>query len=65
MSSEKKLTSVRIEEDLFQEFKHQCIADNFSFQKLASRAIFLYLTDKEFKETIHKQVINLKQINGK
>jgi hypothetical protein len=65
MSSDKKLTSVRIEEDLFQEFKHQCIVDNFSFQKLASRAIFLYLTDKEFKETIRKQVINLKEINGK
>lgn len=51
----RKLTSVRIDSDLFQEFKLQCMHDNFSFQKLASRAIFLYLTDKTFKQRIHKQ----------
>jgi len=32
-----------------------CLQDNFSFKKLADRAIFLYLTDKTFKSTIHKQ----------
>jgi len=54
-NKDRKLTSVRIDADLFQEFKLQCMHDNFSFQKLASRAIFLYLTDKGFKQTIHKQ----------
>ena len=54
-NKDRKLTSVRIDADLFQEFKLQCMHDNFSFQKLASRAIFLYLTDKAFKQTIHKQ----------
>ena len=54
-NKDRKLTSVRIDADLFQEFKLQCMHDNFSFQKLASRAIFLYLTDKGFKQHIHKQ----------
>lgn len=53
-SSDKRLTTVRIDDELFQEFKFQCIKDKFSFQKLASRSIFLYLTDKDFKESIHK-----------
>jgi len=61
----KKLTSVRIDEELFTEFKFQCVKDRFSFQKLASRAIYLYLTDKEFKNTIQNQVINFKKVNGK
>jgi hypothetical protein len=54
-NKDRKLTSVRIDADLFQEFKLQCMHDNFSFQKLASRAIFLYLNDKGFKQRIHKQ----------
>lgn len=51
----KKLTSVRVEEDLFQEFKIQCLRYKFSFQKLADRALYLYLTDEKFKEKIHSQ----------
>lgn len=61
-SSEKRLTTVRIEDELFQEFKFQCIKDKFSFQKLASRSIFLYLTDKKFKQSIHSTTnINIKK----
>ena len=61
-SSEKRLTTVRIEDELFQEFKFQCIKDKFSFQKLASRSIFLYLTDKEFKQSIQSTTnINIKK----
>ena len=65
-NSEKGLTTVRIEDDLFQEFKYQCIKNKFSFQKLASRSIFLYLTDKEFREGIHKiSNINIEQLDDK
>jgi len=61
-SSDKRLTTVRIEDELFQEFKFQCIKDKFSFQKLASRSIFLYLTDKKFKQNIHSTTnINIKK----
>jgi hypothetical protein len=51
----KKLTTVQLEEDLLQQFKFTCVKYKFSFQKLASRAIFLYITDKEFRELIHQQ----------
>ena len=39
------LTSVKIHSDLFEEFKIECVRKKFSFQKLADRAIHLYLTD--------------------
>lgn len=55
----RKLTSVRVDSDLFQEFKEQCVRDKFSLQKLVDRAIFLYITDREFKKKIESQV-NLK-----
>ena len=51
----KKLTSVKVEQELFQEFKEECIRHKFSLQKLVDRAIFLYLTEEEFKQKIHNQ----------
>lgn len=50
-----KLTSVKITQPLFDKFKMAALEDNFSFKKLADRAIFLYLTDKKFKQLIHNQ----------
>jgi|TARA_B100001093_G_C26631856_1_gene929231 hypothetical protein len=50
---EKTLTSVKIQSDLFQDFKIECVKRKFSFQKLADRAIHLYLTDDEFRKTIN------------
>jgi len=57
----KKLTSVRVEQELFEDFKIECVRYKFSFQKLADRAIFFYLTDEKFREKIH----NLNDINRK
>ena len=54
MAKEEKLTSVKITQPLFDKFKMACLEDNFSFKKLADRAIYLYLTDKEFKQQVHK-----------
>ena len=53
--SEKKqvLTSVKIDNELFENFKIECIKRKFSFQKLSERAIHLYLTDEDFKKKIH------------
>lgn len=56
-NKDKKLTSVRLDPKLYEEFKYQCLKDNFSFQKLASNAIFLYLNDKDFKDKLQKQSI--------
>jgi hypothetical protein len=55
MIKDEKLTSVKITQPLFDKFKMSCLEHNFSFKKLADRAIFLYLTDTEFREKIHKQ----------
>ena len=54
MTKEEKLTSVKITQPLFDKFKMACLEDNFSFKKLADRAIYLYLTDKDFKQQVHK-----------
>ena len=47
------LTSVKIQSDLFETFKIECVKRKFSFQKLADRAIHLYLTDDSFRKQIH------------
>ena len=52
----KKLTSVRVEQELFEDFKIECVRYKFSFQKLADRAIFFYLTDEKFRDKIHNQI---------
>jgi hypothetical protein len=50
--SNQKLTSVKIDGDLWEEFKIECIKRKFSFQKLSERAIELYMTDEEFRRKI-------------
>ena len=47
------LTSVKVKSDLFDNFKIECVKRKFSFQKLADRAIHLYLTDDDFRRTIN------------
>lgn len=62
MKTNEKLTSVKITQPLFDEFKIASFQDNFSFKKLADRAIYLYLTDKSFREKILNQNnINIKK----
>ena len=52
---EMTLTSVKVQSDLFENFKIECVKRKFSFQKLADRAIFLYLTDEDFRKQINSQ----------
>ena len=47
------LTSVKVKSDLFENFKIECVKRKFSFQKLADRAIHLYLTDDDFRKQIN------------
>ena len=49
------LTSVKIKSDLFENFKIECVKRKFSFQKLSDRAIYLYLTDEDFRRKITNQ----------
>jgi len=50
------LTSVKVRSKLFENFKIECVKRKFSFQKLADRAIFLYLTDEDFRKQINNQI---------
>jgi hypothetical protein len=50
-----QLTSVKVHRDLFEEFKIECVKTKFSLQKLADRALYLYLTSDEFRSQIHNQ----------
>ena len=58
MSNPKKmtLTSVKVKSDLFENFKIECVKRKFSFQKLSDRALFLYLTDENFRKQITNQI---------
>lgn len=56
MEDNKKLTSVRLPHELFDEFRILTIKTKFSFQKLAERAIYLYTTNEEFRKLIHEQL---------
>jgi hypothetical protein len=47
------LTSVKVQSDLFEDFKISCVKHKFSLQKLVDRTIHLYLTDEEFRKSIH------------
>ena len=53
MSENQKLTSVKIDEDMFDDFRISCIKHKFSFQKLAERSIHLYLNDEDFRKKVH------------
>ena len=50
-----QLTNVKVHRDLFEEFKIECVKTKFSLQKLADRALYLYLTSDEFRKQIHNQ----------
>ena len=52
---ELQLTSVKVHRELFEEFIIECVKTKFSFQKLSDRSIYLYLTNEEFRKTIHNQ----------
>ena len=51
--NKKTFTSVIVKSELFDEFKVSCVRHKFSFQKLADRAIHMYLTDEDFRKAVH------------
>ena len=48
-----KLTSVKLVDHLFEDFKVSSIRHKFNLQKLTNRALHLYLTNDEFRKQIH------------
>ena len=55
-TKEMTLTSVKVKSNLFENFKIECVKRKFSFQKLADRSIYLYLTDEDFRKKINNQI---------
>lgn len=47
-----QLTSVKVDKDLFDTFKIECVKRKFSLNKLVNRAMDLYLTNEEFRKQI-------------
>jgi hypothetical protein len=56
MGNKMQLTSVKVPEDLFEQFKIACVKHKFSVQKLTERCMFLYLTNEEFRKSVHNQL---------
>jgi hypothetical protein len=56
MGNKMQLTSVKVPEDLFEQFKIACVKYKFSVQKLTERSMYLYLTNEEFRKSIHNQL---------
>jgi hypothetical protein len=54
MENKESLTSVKVDKDLFETFKIDCVKRKFSLNKLVNRAMDLYLNDESFR----KQVTN-------
>jgi hypothetical protein len=47
---------VRLQDDLFNTFKSEAVKNKITMRNLLERAMFLYLTDEEFKKTINNQL---------
>lgn len=54
-----KLTSVKIDEQLWEDFKIECIKRKFSFQKLSERAIDLFMKDEDFRRKLTNHTVEL------
>lgn len=48
-----QLTSVKVDMEIFEAFKIECVKTKFSLQKLADRCMYKYLTDLQFQKDIH------------
>ena len=49
-----KLTSVKVIQNLYDQFKHTSLDESFNLQKLVNRAIFLYIEDDDFRDKVNE-----------
>ena len=47
-----QLTSVKVDKDLFDNFKIECVKRKFSLNKFVNRAMDLYLNSEEFRKSV-------------
>ena len=50
------LTTVRLKEKLFEDFKQASILNRITMRNLLERSMYLYMTDIEFKRNINNQL---------
>ncbi len=48
-----KLTSIKILEPLYNEFKMICIGRKMSLQKMLNRSMYLYVNDNKFNDQVN------------
>ena len=48
------LTSVKVEQGSFAQFKVECVRDKFTLHNLVNKCMKLYLTDESFRKAIIK-----------
>jgi hypothetical protein len=49
-----KLTSIKILEPLYNEFKMMCIGKKMSLQKMLNRSMYLYVNDERYSTKINE-----------
>lgn len=49
------ITSVKIPEVLYEDFKVTSVKTKIGLQDIVERAMYMYLTDPEFRQSIHEQ----------
>jgi hypothetical protein len=49
------ITSVKIPQILYEDFKVTSIKTKMGLQDIVERTMFMYLTDPKFRQTIHEQ----------
>ena len=52
-SSQKSLTTLKLEPQMFDDFKVLCVRTKFNLSKLVDRAMHLYINDEEFRKLMH------------
>lgn len=46
------LTSVKVDQDKFNDFKVECVRDKFTLTQLVNKCMDLYLNDEDFRKAI-------------
>ena len=54
MVKNSKLTSVKVIESLYNDFKKQTIGTDMTLQKLTNRCVDLYINDENFRKSVEK-----------
>lgn len=47
-----KLTSVKVDRSIFEDFKVACLQDQITLHKLVNTSLVLYLNDEEFRSKV-------------